>query len=73
MKTTIHWYVVMDDVGTKRAIIVDDPSTSTNMRGHHNGLMVYFDAEAYHLSTWCDQYGFKFEYGDMEIELPVEK
>lgn len=73
MIVTIYWYVVTDDVRTKRAVIVDDPSTCTQMRGHHNGLMVYFDSEAYHLSTWCDQYGFKFEYGSMAIELPIEK
>ncbi len=51
-------YIVTDSHGNKDVVVCDEPSNCVHVSGMKDelGEGLYFESEAYHLQTWCDEH-----------------
>ena len=74
MIVEVYWLVVTFPDGSRKWAVIDDPVVTVQFYGRDAaGKQQYFEAEGYHLGTWCQQHSFKYESGKMAVTLPVEK
>ena len=70
----VYWFVVTFPDGQQMYAAVDELGDTVQFFGKDvAGKQQYFEAEGYHLGTWCQQHSFKYESGKMAVTLPVEK
>ena len=58
-KYTLHFYKITDKKGNVWKGVVEDPSDTIQVYGLDTDS--YFESEAYRLSTWASDQGFKFQ------------
>lgn len=71
MKHTVFWFVITFKDGEKESFVVDDTCDTIQVFGRDQNR--WFEAEAYHLASWCQELGFKLEQGKLQVTLPVEE
>ena len=71
MKVQFKVYKIVDSHGKEWGTVVEEASTDVQVCGMKNtaGEEIYFESEAYHLFSWCEENGLTFTSREAEIEI----
>ena len=73
MKVYIKIYLVKDSFGNKYSATCEDSSDTIQICGmkNKNNEDCYFESDAYHLYSWCEDNDIEFKEIDKELDFDV--
>jgi hypothetical protein len=71
MEVTTRIYLMKDSHGNKTSVTVEEGSCSAQVCGMLNkdGEKVYFESEAYHISSFCDENNIELKVVDQKFDF----
>ena len=71
MEVTTKIYLMKDSHGNKTSVTVEEGSCSAQVCGMLNkdGEKVYFESEAYHISSFCDENNIELKVVDQKFDF----
>ena len=73
VKLKVQWAAVKDGRGNVDVVFFEDHNDNVQFDlPTTHGDRVHFEAEAYHVQEWAEEFGFQYRHGTKEIDLEIE-